>query len=400
MCAVALGAAVLAQGSTSASSPSAHAEVHASVAVVAESGVNVLHREFRTRDGRSVRLPPQIAGSVVRIRVPWARDHDTQLDALQKTPLRQAKSGQTFYIEGTRLLVHVADGNYTDVLGDAFHGTGTASLAGGRTVGAAPDALVIVVLGYQPASWGWVAQQPWIDTASDSTFNALGLVCDSAAAVQAVRSSGRLPFMAAGNSYIDTTVISPGASPAAVRVGGVENDGTSAMPGTAQDPTFWSGRAYDVGGLFYNRIASGTSPDGYTAGNGTSGSAPQVAGLAARVLQLTRAATGDRGYGVRRGSLLVPAPGRRPATGPLSDGVLTADELQDAVLHAASPAIGTAAGRYAIEGYGWFSPRSAPVAAEALTGRRALPPRPEDDAAHSAAVAARTVAYASNGCGL
>lgn len=373
--------------------------MHASVAVVAESGVNVLHREFRTKDGRSVQLPAAISRSVTRIRVPWALGYDEQLAAVNKTSLRHGRAGQTFYIEGTRLLVHLADGNYSDVLADAVHGTGTASLAGGRTVGGAPDALVVAVLGYQPPSWQWVAQQTWIDAASDSTFNALGLVCDSAAAVQAVRSSGRLPFMAAGNSYIDTTVISPGASPAAVRVGGVEEDGASAMPGTAKDPTFWSGRAYDVGGLFYNRIASSGNGDGYGQGDGTSGSAPQVAGLTARVLQLTRESVGDPGYGVRRGSLVLPAAGRRPMAGPLSDGVLAADELQDAVLHAAAPALSAAAGRYAIEGYGWFNPGSATNAAQILTGRRALPPRLEDDAAHTVAIAARTAAYATNGCG-
>jgi hypothetical protein len=203
--------------------------------------------------------------------------------------------------------------------------------------------------------------------------------------------------MAAGNSFFDTTATSPGASPDAVRVGGVEDDGRPALPGTAKDPTFYSGRAYDVGGNFYNRIASASDPAGYTVGDGTSGSAPRVAGLAARVLRRAREAVGDTGYGSRGGTLIVPR--RKPPRGPLADARLTSTELLDVLLHSAQPSLAQEGARFVVEGYGWLNEKSADAAVQVLLGVKADRPRPTDDAAYTAATTARAVAYATNGCG-
>ena len=372
--------------------------VHGVLAVVAETGVNVLHREFRTATGANVRLP-QGLDKVIAVRVPWGADFATQQAALESSALGHPKAGATYYIEGTRLLVHFADNHVTRIFADAFHGTGTASLAAGRSVGGDPEALVVVVLGYQQASWDWLAGQSWVDAATESTFDALGAACDSALQVHAFSAAGHLAFVAAGNSFIDTTATSPGGSPWVVRVGGVEPDGRSSLPTNAQDPTLYSARTYDVGGLFSNRMAQGTSSTGYVTGVGTSGSSPLVAGMTVRVLEHLRMALGDGSTGVRDGALVRVGAGHRPpARGPLADGILTADELRVALLRSAVPALPTPGIRYAAEGYGWFNQAASASLMRVLLGQAAAPMRTRDDLVYSATRTARAAAYASNGC--
>ena len=365
------------------------------VAVVGETGVDALHPEYRTRDGKDVALPADIARRVVRVALPSRGSREAREAALARSALARPRVGTLYYVSGTRLLVYYATPKHTTGRQDAFHGTGTSSLAVGRTVGRAPESLAVAVVGYPQDSWTWVAAQRWIDVASASTFDALtGLLCDSAAAVARFRRSGHLPFVAAGNSFIETSVISPGSSPHAVRVGGVRSDGTSALPDSS-DPTLYSGRAYDVGGLFTNRIARAGS-DGFTTATGTSGSAPQVAGAAADVLARLREAVGARDVGARGGALVRISV--RPDRGPLADGALTADELLEVVLHQAVPRGTQPAGRYAVEGYGWFTHSAADRAVAVLLGRQVDRTRPEDDLAHQAAVAARGAVAEAKQC--
>lgn len=366
------------------------------VAVVAERGINALHHEYRTRDGRDATLPRGIAADVISVSVPFRASFAAQVAALERSPLKHPQLGATYYVRGTRLLIHIAEGAPSNIRTDAFHGTGTSSLAAGRTVGAAPDALVVVVLGHQNSSWAWLAEQSWVDVATQSTF-VLG-PCDSVAEVHAFRAAGHLAFVAAGNSYVDTTAISPGGSPDVLRVGGVDSTGASVLPGNSKDPTFYSGRAYDTAGLLSNRIADGSSANGYTTGDGTSGSSPQVAGRVALVLQTVRAAVGDTGVGVRRGALVVAPAGRGPRSGPLADGVLTADELTMVVLNSSRPKNPPSPARYAIEGYGWFSPAAARTAIAQILGHAAASSRTDDDTAYTAAMTGRRAAYVTNSC--
>jgi hypothetical protein len=286
----------------------------------------------------------------------------------------------------------------SDPLAGDMHGTGTTSIAAGRTVGAAPAALLVVTLGYSDESWSWAAAQPWIDVVSTSVFEAVGSagtgLCPGAAGAAALARSGRLGFAAAGNGPVDTVALSPGGHPAVLRVGGVTRDGTTALPGAAGE-TWWSAREYDVAELYRNKIAKTGTDDEYTEAGGTSGSAPRVAGRVAALLGRVRQAVGDRGTGTRSGSVVVAARGRAPRGGPLADGALTGDELRDVVLAVARPA--TQAG-YAVEGYGWFDARAADAAYAVLLGKAPAPARAADDAARTAAVAARTAAYVSRGC--
>jgi hypothetical protein len=370
------------------------------IADVAETSVDVLHKEFRTSDGRDAQLPAAVRAGVIPVNVSGSRDRAVQVAELSRGPLGHPKAGSLYYVRGTRLLVYYGATAKGSVLADAFHGTGTASLAAGRTVGSAPEALVVVVLGYQQQSWDWVGAQSWIDLATTSTFDLLdGAVCNSVTGVRAFRAAGGLPFVAAGNGAVETTVISPGGYPAIVRVGGVRPDGTTALPDTA-DPAVYSGRLYDLGGLFSNRIAAAGTLNGYTTGTGTSGSSPQVAGRVADLLRRVRLAIGDNGGGLHRAGLAVASRGRAPARGPLADGALTSDELLDAVLNASRPARPAAPGRYLIEGYGWFSPAAEAQALAVVLGRSASVQRSQDDTERTAALAVRTALYTARGCGV
>jgi len=371
--------------------PAAKSQSRAVVAVVAESGVDVLQPEFRTTDGRDAELPAAIRGRVVRVALPPG-DRDAKAAALKRGPLGHPVVGTLYYVSGTRLLLYFGQREAGVPAAPpwvgADHGTGTASVAGGRTVGAAPNALVVVLISYQEPAWAWLAEQSWIDVSSSSTFELpTALLCDSYTGMRTFRQLGHLPFVAAGNGFFDSTVLSPGNSPDAVRVGGVLPDGSSFLPGAdASDPLFWSGRAYDTAGAMTMRIAK-AGTDGLVTASGTSGSSPMVAGRVAHVLSTVRRAVGDTGSGVRAGALVIAQ--RAPRVGPLADGRLDAEELLEVVLAASRPKGTAAPGRYAIEGYGWFNLEAAKDAVAILLGQRTLPSRLEDDLAYDTAIQAR-----------
>jgi hypothetical protein len=157
----------------------------------------------------------------------------------------------------------------------------------------------------------------------------------------------------------------------------------------------YSARTYDLAETYVTTIAVNGADD-YRDAAGTSGSSPHVAGRVAEVLRQVRAAVGDGGTGVRNGSLV--APRTRPRSGPLADGTLTVDELEAVVLAASAPATAQAAGRYAVEGYGWFNAAAQQRAVAMLLGKAGVPERREDGAAREAARLARTVSLTARGC--
>src|SRR5688500_4686111 len=330
----ALVAACLVSGAVVAPAAAAPAVPRAVVAVVGEEGVDVLHREYATADGRDVALPPAVAKTAVRVAVPRGGSYDARLRALRAGPLGRPRPDTLYYRRGTRLLVWTGTAGL-DVLKGDMHGTGTTSLAAGRTVGTARTSLLVATLGHTHESWSWVASQPWIDVATTSVFEPVGGgggtgLCDGAAGVAALAASGRLAFAAAGNGPVDTLGFSPGGHPALIRVGGVRPDGSTALP-AAEGPTSYSAREYDVAELYRNKIAATGTDGGYAEAGGTSGSSPRLAGRVADLLARLRTAVGDTGTGNRGGGrLVVAARGRAPKSGPLADGFLTGEELRAA----------------------------------------------------------------------
>jgi hypothetical protein len=102
----------------------------------------------------------------------------------------------------------------------------------------------------------------------------------------------------------------------------------------------------------------------------------------------------------------VAPPSRRPATGPLADGTLTAAELLEVVRKTADPRphasrydgtdggvcipdAGAGPAFYPKAGYGEVSEHTLPAALAVLTGQAPMPSRPVEDSFYNASEAAR-----------
>lgn len=147
------------------------------IALVGEAGIEVLHKEFATADGRDVPLPPAAAAQAVRVNLPDRRlDHDQRREIMLRGPLGKPKPYTLYYLRGTRVLIWTGLPKDRAALTgvEVSHGTGTGSLAAGLTTGTAPKSLLVVTLDYTDPSWAWVASQPWIDIASSSVFDLIG----------------------------------------------------------------------------------------------------------------------------------------------------------------------------------------------------------------------------------
>jgi hypothetical protein len=406
--AVAVPAAVV--PASAATAPAAPAVI----AVIGEpGGLNVLHNDFRTRDGRDAVLPAGVRA--VRVTLPRGGDFAERIAALTAGPLGHLQPGTLYYVAGTRLLVlatkDVAGRSTTDILTpDRVHATGVVDAAIGRAHGTAPDALAVFVTGGGPAPWAWVAAQPWVDVASTSSYSAPqvaassgaasdSLLCESAAAVRKIVASGRVVFSSSGNTTDQPEALtSPNGLPEVFQVGGVDAHGKTWTPGHSEesDPFYAAGnvvRPYDTGELFSFPAAAPDSVDGTVHFGGTSGATPRTAGWAAVLVASARRITG--GARSSNGSYTL---GRKAARGPLSDGRFTGSELAEVLRHSAVPAEAATPGRYFVEGYGALNAAAVASAVNVLAGRAALALRPDEDAAAAATRQARGAAFNAGRC--
>lgn len=370
---------------------------HSVIAVMGDVGLDLVNHEYTTANGADVVLPPGV--TAVRVAMPAGGDREARIAALRKGLLGHPSHNTLYYLSGTRILLYTGDYS-PDPLANDFHGTGTTSLAVGRSVGTAPDALLVVPIGSTSNGWEFVSKQRWIDVASESAFAILGqpvATCDSARAVNDFRATGHLTFTAAGNGPVDTMLTPPGGLASVVRVGGVNPDGSPFVP-APNNSALYSAREYDVSEQFVNRIANISTASGYSDASGTSGSAPRIAGRVAQLLATVRAAVGDPGVGVRDGALVVAK--KRPTTGPLADGRLTADELLAVVLNSAKPSSAIEVGRYLNEGYGLFNAAAAKTAVAVILGTAGPTVRSIDDTTYTAAMLGRTSYSLARGCTL
>lgn len=374
------------------------------VAVVGETGgLNVLHQDFRTPDGRSPRYPSTMPKPTV-VALPRSGSFDDALTTLRQGPLARMRPGQLYAVAGTRLLlVNVGATPYDALDSDALHATGVTDSVVGTRVGTAPDALAVVVLGGDTASdLAWANGQRWVDLASTSDYTISTtrdpLQCSGSATAHAFAGSGRVLFSSSGNTTDQPeSLISPNGLPDTYLVGGVDATGSTWRPGHPEesDPFYAAGnvvRPYETGERYSYQAAAPDSFTGLTHFGGTSGATPLTAGWAARLVAHARTTLRATG-GVTAGAL---ASGpRRTARGPLADGRLTRDELVTllhavAVQHSGLPA-GPA---YAAEGYGALDASAIQQAERVLDGTAVLPVRSADDQADAAAHQVRAAYFA------
>lgn len=368
------------------------------VAVVGETaGVNVLHEDFRTADGRDPVYPRGMPTPEL-VTLPATGSFAARMAAVEAGPLGRPKPGRLYAVRGTRLLFYAAPGVTTFVGGDRGHATGTLSSAVGRRFGTAPDALGLVVPGATPAAFEWLSRQSWVDVASMSTYGvrtvnssepATTPICLGAEPVSRWINAGHAFFSSSGNTTDQPeALVSPNGLSGVYQVGGVDATGKSWLPGHPEetDPYYAVGnvvRPYETGELFSFPAAAPDSLTGSVHFGGTSGATPRTAGRAAVLVGEARLLLGSRGRGL---NLADASPGARlPRTGPLADGSFSAQELVRLLHAVAVPALGAPGARYAVEGYGALTPAAQRAAVQVLRGAAQMPARVEDDTANTAA---------------
>lgn len=381
-----LGSGVLVLAASLAVPQAQAAPPHASrpvvVAVLGETGVNVLHQDFaRPNLSPNPDLPP-----ATLVSLPESGDFDQRLAQARKGPLGHLLAGRLYRIRDTNIVgvynpVETGLLPYApaDLLADTDHGTGVVSALAGQHFGTAPEVQVVIVLGTGPASWGWIARQPWIDFVSTSWAQRVysppgtpGIVCDTYRESQAIAGRGGLVFSAIGNDP-GMGALPPASYPDAYHVGGVDRAGKTVLVGASpQEATTKLGpdRPYESGELFDFAAASGFSLTESTQFGGTSGATPRMAGDAANLLALARQLLNDTG-GRRPGDVLARASdlrAPRPRRGPLADGSLTRAELIALLHNTSSPHEQDPQSRYALEGFGAYDLAAGKLATRVLMG--------------------------------
>ncbi|MDX6274195.1 MAG: hypothetical protein QOJ92_1405 [Frankiales bacterium] len=315
------------------------------------------------------------------------------------------------------------------ILDDLGHGTMTASRVGGAKHSLAPTARIVEVEGLGAGSLDWVTAQPWIDVTSNSWLSLApqpagktGFDSTTAAFARAakrlltVAASGNGAAFAEGVAPTPTYALSTGA-PGVVLVGGHDNGHVTAWSGA---PPHVVADAYG-GWTGISNSSTVVRPDPIACC--TSAAAPYVAGAAAQIVQEAREMLGATGTGVRGG---IVAKGKRGLVkrGPLADGVLTLDELRTLLLRTADPrpkagpddgllhwmggprapdnteygvggnpfcagcttlpaewsSVPAAVDQYAQIGYGNIDAETVDHAVDVMSGEKAMPSRPTEDA--------------------
>jgi hypothetical protein len=402
-----LAASVLLVGVGRADAGSASVSQPVVVAVVGEpAGVNVLHEDFRTRDGRTPRYPSDMPRPVM-VALPADGNFSVARSALEAGPLGHMTPGVLYGVAGTRLLlVNAGAGRYDGVQSDALHATGVADSITGTRDGTDQQALVVLVLSNDPDSvYPWLARNAWIDLASTSDYSihttSDPTQCAGADDVRSFTARGHLLFSSAGNTTDQPEpLVAPNGLPQTYIVGGVDSAGNTWFPGhpAETDPFYAAGnvvRPYETGAPFSYEAAAPDSFTGLTHFGGTSGATPLTAGWAAQLVSYARQRLHST-LGTVRGALATgPA---KPKVGPLSDGRFTNAELRGllhavAIQHSGLPP-GAA---YGAEGYGALNAASISRAEQILNGSLATPGRAADDQAYTTIQQVRAEVFARCG---
>jgi hypothetical protein len=320
--------------------------------------------------------------------------------------------GKLYWIPGTKIIGafysdNGLDGATAKILDSHGHGTRSAGVAVGNTLGSCGNCLLVVVHG--TGGLGWAFSQPWIDFVSNS-WGTLGNVGVPTAGIapdpfgvsvgsRSAAERGQTVLFAAGNGFENGFLTpepdyeSSEAGPAWVMtVGAIWRQGSGA--GT-ESIIMGSGKPVDVSSYGLGSIPAPNRATISGTGNhsGTSAATPIVAGVMGDSLLAARTTLGDDVGGNHGGVIAAGA----NAAGMLNDGELTRSELEDAIEYTAehtntnsigiSP-LGPPTGQvpdsvgwtqWAAEGWGIVLPRTGTNAKAVIDGSASLPARSEDE---------------------
>lgn len=354
------------------------------------------------------------------------------------------KGNTLYYVPGTRIAGMICVGGCRN-LDEGGHGTGTASLAAGATLGEAPESLIVSVTGDIFGGARWAARQGWIDVISmslglwaggptvginDPVSGGTGnpyVPFSMPGAQKTAYDSGKRWFSGSAGgaaAWANTGPATGGAVPVEYGTNVPSpNGGQSSFSGTpwtfAVEPYWpdneqtWRNQGYppDMVANGWDLIAaSGASLTGTNSFGHASGATPQPAGMYARIVMEARKALGSSQEGPVDGVLATAGVGASlPAAGPLADGVFTIDEAEAVLLHsleqvntvesvqehgfsqeAFDRSMVTAPGaEYVTQGWGLLTDDARALALDVLAGTTPMPFRPQDDAAYAAVFTAR-----------
>ena len=347
-----------------------------------------------------------------------ARDADADVLAeLERNTLR--------WIPGTRIIggISIAAGGAgaypeTPILDENGHGTGVSSVAAGQFFGSNPNALIVMVEGLGTSALSWATSQPWIDVVSNSWGPGLPGRVDvfgDAGITRTATERGQSVLFSSGNGMYNTnssTAFAPGGpvpDPCDCKIPPPNLSTTSYTSGPswvltigAASPVngqahWWHGVPVDAasfGSKWRAADAFGVAREDDRDFGGTSCATPITGGVLTALILRAREVLGDTTAGQRPdGAVAVAGAGvTPPASGPLSDGVLTRAEAERVLLTSAQPvdfdptsfswdyAVQPTTDTYYVQqGYGIVDAGAKQRALAVLVGEQAQPDRTDVD---------------------
>lgn len=339
------------------------------VIAIVDTGINPYHEEFRDsafQDHPSTYVNDYPADAEA-LPVTLTASQYSKAVAADEELWEGVGRNTLYYVPGTRIVgaISISErGEYPildDAPADGGHGTATASIAAGDSIGVCPTCLIVVVEGLGEDPLQWAMEQPWIDVVSNSWGVSIDNVClagfcgssgivpppaslygiDHQAARDAVE-AGKTVLFASGNGWLNAfdvpqvSYTNPYTGPDwFVVVGASDSSSDATVVGT--------GRPVDVVsyGLDW-KGASHTSQSAIRSFSGTSSATPVVAGAFGSVLQGARDALNDTHEGPHGAGVIAKGdpPGDLGSGSLLSDGVFTRAESQRIIFLTARTASG------------------------------------------------------------
>lgn len=402
---------------------------HVVVATI-DTGINPFHPAWRRPESRHPSTYiPGFPTDAPPLELTLTDDYRSDVDSSSDELDRMAKEDRyPYWVPGTNIVGLWADPSDNvpvfdqkqpgsdPLLGETqhSHGAQAASQIAGTGYGLASDAYLVALDRDSGDSYAtnaealkWAADQSWIDIIHVNMQNPQPMANEDSFfpgypdAVRYALDKGKVVVTAAGNFYAEPSETSPHTGPRGVLIAGANDncgysDYSNLNPHVVMDGD-WTEAAH---------------PDSYETKlfSGTSSSSPRTAGYVAQLLLELRRAYGYRG-GMSGDALIVLPSSRRPSSGPLADGRLTAAELHEVVRKTADPnphaskwdgerwfmcvpqPVDSPVSVYPKMGYGEVSEHTLGAALDVLTGSASLPERPVEDAFFNASEELRAILW-------